>query len=130
MILPDTNIWIDHLRHPDERLDHFLRDEYISGHPVVTGEVAVGSIANRHATISLLLELPQPRLATHAETRVAIENLKLFGRGIGYADCQILTSLMIEKDRDGADETWLWTRDKRLASVAKELDILFPYNDA
>jgi predicted nucleic acid-binding protein len=41
------------------------------------------------------------------------------GRGIGYIDVHLLASAAL------AGTTHLWTRDKRLAAVAADLDLAF-----
>jgi predicted nucleic acid-binding protein len=58
--------------------------------------------------------LPRLREASVAEVRACIETRKLFGRGIGWSDAQIVTTAL----QNGAD---LLTHDKRLAEVWKAL---------
>jgi predicted nucleic acid-binding protein len=45
-----------------------------------------------------------------------IEINSLFGMGIGYVDCHLLTSAALAKVR-------LWTADKRLAAAAQKLNL-------
>jgi predicted nucleic acid-binding protein len=48
-----------------------------------------------------------------------IERHGLMGRGIGYVDALLLASAALGGD------TLLWTRDRRLRSVAQSLDLLY-----
>ena len=47
-----------------------------------------------------------------------IERLKLHGRGVGYVDAHLLASARLSGDA-------LWTRDKRLLTVAEELGLAY-----
>ena len=47
MILPDTSVWVDHLRRKDETLQARLNDRSVLVHPFVIGEVALGHVAHR-----------------------------------------------------------------------------------
>lgn len=55
-------------------------------------------------------------LAEHAEVFRLIEGRRLRGRGIGYVDAQLLAACRLTSDAS------LWTRDRRLASLARRLD--------
>lgn len=86
-------------------------------HPFVTGELACGNLRKRNAVLSLLDEMPQAVVATHVEVRDFLEQHSLMGRGIGWVDVHLLASVYLE---GGAK---LWTRDKKLASVASALGV-------
>lgn len=45
MILVDTSVWIDFLRHGDDHLARLLNRSSVLGHPCVTGELALGNLA-------------------------------------------------------------------------------------
>ncbi len=47
MILPDTSVWVDHLRRKDQALQAQLDDRSVLVHPFVIGEVALGHVAHR-----------------------------------------------------------------------------------
>lgn len=115
MILLDTSVWIDHLRHDDPIVVQLLESDRVLGHPWVLGELSLGGLANRDEVLDLLANLPQAVLATHAETITLIETHELRGRGIGFVDAQLLAATLLSPD------ALLWTRDKRLAAVAAEL---------
>lgn len=117
MILVDTSIWVDHLRNGDAGLIALLEEGNVLAHPWVTGELALGELASRHEVVNLIGNLPQAVVATPAEVLRMIEERHLYGRGIGYVDVQLLGATLL------TPHARLWTRDKRLAEVAAELDI-------
>jgi hypothetical protein len=61
--------------------------------------------------------LPQVRVARLDEVRQMIEMRSLYSHGIGLTDAHLLASVFINPS------TLLWTRDKRLSSVAEALGI-------
>lgn len=113
-ILADTSVWIEHLRGRSEELVEILSTLRIVTHSVVLGELSCGNLPRRQRLLADLDLLPKVREATVAEVRVCIEARKLFGRGIGWSDAQILTSAL----QAGAG---LLTLDKRLAGVWNDL---------
>ena len=119
MVLADTTIWIDHLRHGDQGLVGLLEDGRVAAHPFVVGELALGSLRRRSETLHLLRRLPQAIVATDDEVSLLIETSRLFSRGIGYVDAHFIASVRLTPDLR------LWTRDRRLHSVAKDLSIAF-----
>ena len=74
MILVDTSIWIDHLRLGDERLSTLLTAGQVLAHPFITGELALGSLANRSVVIGAMQSLEQATLATDMEVMQVIAN--------------------------------------------------------
>jgi predicted nucleic acid-binding protein len=115
VILVDTSVWIDHLRSGDAALGEALTDGDVLMHPVILGELACGNLRNRTELMALWRELPAAREATHDEVLSLIERRQLMGRGIGYVDAQLLAAALL------TPATVLWTRDRALARVAKEL---------
>ncbi len=118
MILVDTSVWIDHLRKGVPRLAAALEEGQVVVHPFVLGELACGNLKNRGEVLRLLGELPAAPTATDPEALRFIEERGLMGRGIGYIDVHLLASALL------AGDTRLWTRDKRLAAVAADLDVV------
>lgn len=117
MILADTSIWIDHLRHSDAALAGLLLNGQVLCHPAVIGELALGSLGNREELLSLLSNLPQATQATHSEAMTFIDRHQLFGLGIGYVDAHLLASTAL------TGEAALWTRDRRLHTAAASLGL-------
>jgi len=119
MILVDTSVWVDHLRAGDEDLVYLLNHSQVLMHPFVLGELACGNLRNRNEVLALLKDLPQATVATDDEVLFFIERHALTGRGIGYVDAHVLAAVILR----GA--TWLWTRDKRLRTVADSLELAY-----
>ena len=120
MILVDTSVWVDHLRAGDARLACLLEDNAVVIHPFVVGEIACGNLVDRGLMLDLLQHLPVAEVAEYAEVLGFIEHHGLYGKGIGYVDAHLLASAAIS----GAA---LWTRDKKLRVVARELGCAAPH---
>lgn len=119
MILVDTSVWIDHLRWGDAELSTLLNQSRVLVHPAVIAELALGQLSQRAEILDLLSNLPQATKATEGEVLSLIETHRLFGRGIGYVDAHLLAATLLTADAR------LWTRDKRLASAASDLGVVF-----
>lgn len=119
MILPESTIWIAHLRKPMADLSEMLDQDQVIGHPFVTGEVALGSIANRVRVLDRLDNLPQLPVAEPDFVALMIESLGLWGKGVGYVDTHLLASLRL------AGSAKLWTLDKRLHAQAERLGVAY-----
>ena len=119
MILVDTSVWVDHLREGAPALAAALEQGSVLTHPFVLGELACGNLKNRSEVLRLLGELPGAPIATDAEALDFIERRALMGRGIGYIDVHLLASVAL------AGTARLWTRDKRLATVAADLELAY-----
>lgn len=117
MILVDTSVWIDHLRHTDERLADLLVRGQVLVHPFVTGEIALGSLRQRSLILSLLQELPAAVAATDDEVLQLIEHGPLAGLGIGYIDAHLLAATRL------TPAARLWTRDKRLRAAGQSTGV-------
>jgi predicted nucleic acid-binding protein len=117
VILADTSVWIDHLRHGDPALAASLEDAQIVVHPYVVGELALGSLKNRATLLKLLSDLPQALVASHSEILELIERRSLFGLGLGYVDAHLIASALLSAG------TRLWTRDRRLHEAALSLGL-------
>ncbi|HEY1903997.1 MAG TPA: type II toxin-antitoxin system VapC family toxin [Terracidiphilus sp.] len=117
MILADTTIWIDHFRSENREMRSQLDKRNIAIHPFIVGELALGSLRDRAQTLAWLDLLPQVRVAQLGEVRQMIEARGLHSRGIGLTDAHLIASVFIHPP------TKLWTKDKRLSSVAETLGI-------
>ncbi|MFN0299645.1 MAG: type II toxin-antitoxin system VapC family toxin [Burkholderiales bacterium] len=119
MILVDTSVWVDHLRSGVARMVDLLERGEVVMHPFVVGELACGSLTNRASTLELLQQLPMAAVAELDEVLGYIERHQLHGQGIGYVDAHLLAAVAI----GGAK---LWTRDRRLRTVAQALGCALP----
>ncbi len=116
MILVDTSVWIDHFRKSSSRLTDLLNEEKVLVHPLVIGELACGNLKNRTEIIALLHALPQASQADDSEILFFLEQHNLHGRGVGLIDVHLLASCLL-------GECFLWTADKRLIAIGKQLRI-------
>jgi hypothetical protein len=119
MILVDTSVWIDYLRAGDDALASLLNSSRVLMHPFVLGELACGNLNNRLEVLALLKDLPRSPVATDDEVLYFIEQHELMGRGIGHIDAHLLAAVAL----NGSSK--LWTRDKRLQTVAASLSLDF-----
>ena len=117
-ILADTSVWVDHFKGSSGSLAELLKEGTVVIHPVVIGELATGNLRKRDETLRDLLALPRISPATFEECLAFIAHRRLYGRGIGWSDVQLLASAQLS----GA---LLWTGDKRLNAVARHLHLSF-----
>jgi predicted nucleic acid-binding protein len=115
-VLVDTSVWVDHFRWGSPALAARLRRSNVLCHPFVVGELACGNLRQRDQILALLTSLPEVSVATHDEALAFVDSHRLMGSGIGWVDAHLLASALLSN-------TKLWTLDKRLASVAREIGI-------
>jgi len=120
VILVDTSVWVDYLRRADPALVARLEAGEVLTHPLVIGELAVGNLGQRAATLDSLADLPKAIIPSDNEVLGYIERHRLQGRGLSYVDACLLASTQLTP---GAR---LWTRDRRLAGIAEDLDVSLP----
>lgn len=116
-VLVDTSVWIDFLRSGDEQLSLLLTQCKICMHPMIVGELACGYLQQRKKLMKLWNNLPGVVACSHTEALHYLEQNHLMGRGIGYVDVHLLASVALSAN------TRLWTRDKRLHSIAVEQNL-------
>ena len=112
MILVDSSVWGDYLRHGDATLAALLNRSRVLGHPLVFGELALGNLRQRAMIHESLQNLPQAVVARDDEVVRLIGAMQLFGKGIGYVDAHLLAAVRLTPG------SRLWTRDKRLRALA------------
>ena len=117
MILADSSVWIDHLRANDPLFEEQLYQGRILCHPLVIGEIAMGSLKNRTQFLRSLGKIAQAGVARNAEVLRLVEERHLHGHGLGLIDAHLLASTLI------TPECKLWTRDRRLEKAAADLGI-------
>jgi len=118
MIFADTSVWIDHLRAEDPNIGRLVERLELAMHPFVLGELVLGSIANRADTIAFWLDLPTANVVPADDILSLVERRRLFSRGVGYTDVNLLASALL------GDDLRLWTRDRRLGALAADLGVL------
>ena len=111
MILADTSVWVDHLRHGNRELIEHLEAGEVACHPFVIGELACGRLKDRREILGLLERLPAVPVASHDEAMAFVEARRLDRRGLGWVDVHLLASAVLGGAR-------LWTLDRRLAEAA------------
>jgi predicted nucleic acid-binding protein len=117
VILADTSVWVDHLRHVNDGLVRSLESGQVLAHPFVIGEIALGHLRRRDTVLDHLLQLPRAVMATDDEVLRFIGQHALFGRGIGYIDAHLLAAVRLTEDAR------LWTADRRLRDMAETLGL-------
>lgn len=117
MILVDTSVWIDHLHRAEPMLGSLLQDADVCVHPMIIGELALGTLRNRTVVLGLLAGLTDLPVANHREVLLLVEARSLHGRGLSLIDAQLLASLLLSRT------VALWTRDRRLRSAAEDLGV-------
>lgn len=117
MILVDTSVWIDHLHRADQRLIELLKRNVVATHPHVIGELALGALRDRDALLGSLERLPKVTAARESDVRRLVEDVPLWGRGLTFVDAHLLAATLITPG------CTLWTRDRRLADIARRLGV-------
>ncbi len=116
-VLADTNIWCNYFREGESTLSLLIEHDFLAIHPLVIGELSVGTLPSRIQTIKDLHAFPTLRPATYQETHVLLEENKLWGKGLQWNDLVILASVVTSPG------TLLWTEDKRLADAAERFNV-------
>jgi len=118
MVLVDTSVWVSHLRDGNTELANLLNNGSVLCHPLVVGELACGNLKDRAVILSFLQLLPMSIEAEHEEVLTFIEKNHLMGKGIGYADAQLMASAVLMN-------VPIWTFDKKLSQAAGGLHIKY-----
>jgi hypothetical protein len=82
----------------------------------VVGELACANLTRRARVLSDLEKLPAATEADREDTLFVIASRKLWGKGIGWTDAQLIASALLTDCK-------LWSHDKRLHAVAAALGI-------
>ncbi|MBA3059272.1 MAG: PIN domain-containing protein [Gammaproteobacteria bacterium] len=115
-VLVDTSVWVGHFKQRNERLVALLEAGVVICHPYVVVEVACGTPPSRRAITAMLGELCSSPVATMDEVLEMIERRNLYGRGCGFVDMSLLAATLL------GEQAMIWTLDKRLDSIAGELN--------
>jgi predicted nucleic acid-binding protein len=115
-MLVDTSVWIDHFRRSHPALVAALERGDAECHDFVLGELACGTLPRRDEVLPLMRMLPRIAPVTRDEAMALIEGRRLWGRGLGWVDVNLLAATLVAGAR-------LWTLDRRLREVAHALGI-------
>jgi predicted nucleic acid-binding protein len=118
MILADTSVWIDFFRRGSTRFAKCLTRGQIVTHSVVVGELATGNLLKRSETLGWLAMLPRASEGSVKECLLYLESHRLYGRGVGWNDIQLLVSAQLS-------HVPLWSLDSRLAQLSTELRLAY-----
>ena len=99
------------------KLQELLLSDDVVTHPLIRLELALGSIANREVVLADLSRLPQVPVAKAEELFGLVELRKLYRRGIGITDLNLVASALFDRS------ILIWTRDRRLGDIADELGL-------
>lgn len=113
-VLVDTSVWIDHLHLRDEQLAGLLDAGLVVTHPMVIGELALGTLRDRSTVLGLLAQLSPVQTAYAEDVLALVEARRLHGQGLSLVDAHLLASALITGD------VRIWTRDRHLATVAHD----------
>ena len=119
MVLVDTSIRVGHFRDTNEQLIALLSADQVVCHPFIVAEIACGTPPDRARTLFGLNHLRQIEIAATPEVMEAVEMHRLYGRGCGFVDLSLLTSVLANPNMK------LWTLDKSQAALAAELHLEF-----
>jgi predicted nucleic acid-binding protein len=117
VILVDTSVWIDHLHAAEPGLVDLLDRDEVGANPAVIEELALGSIKERGAVVSLLGALYRFPSLSHDEILEFVDSRQLWGRGLSATDVHLLGSVLLVPGSE------LWTRDKRLRAAAADVGV-------
>ena len=118
MVLVDTSVWVEHLRHGHGELASLLMQGEVVSHRLVIGELACGFIRNRNEVFYLLRKLPAAVEADHDEVMGFLQKNQLMGKGLGWIDVHLMASAFLS-------QTPLWTLDAKLRLEASRLGIAY-----
>jgi len=117
-VLVDTSVWIDFLRNGDRSLAALLESNDVLCHPFVIGELACGPLNRRAEILESLNSLPAAPAVRQSEALHFIDIHNLYRKGIGFIDLHLLASANLGRVK-------LWTRDRQLLRLARNLGIAF-----
>jgi predicted nucleic acid-binding protein len=117
-VLVDTSVWIAHFQRSDLRFQALLSDGSALIHSAVVGELACGNLTRRSRVLSDLRKLSAAAEADPEDTLFVIESRRLWGKGIGWTNAQLIASALLT----GCS---LWSHDKQLQKVAAGLGIAY-----
>lgn len=117
-VLIDSSAWINHLKVADAAVIAVLSSGRALTHPMVIGELTLGTPKDRKRTLESISLLQRTNAASMDEVLQFVERERLYGLGCGLIDVTLLMSTLITP---GAT---LMTLDNRLAALADRFKVL------
>lgn len=119
MTLVDSSVWIEHLRKPVPELEELLATDRALIHPMVLGELSLSPSRDAKYEQALLQWslIEQVPVVAGDEVMSLVTRFKLWGRGIGWVDCNLLASAreahchLLTRDK-ALKAAWLQVRPK------------------
>jgi len=118
-VLVDTSVWVDHFKETNPELSDLLEQDRVLTHPMIIGELACGTPPDRENLLAYFMNLQQPYVARLADMLDFVAKQKIYGCGCGFVDINVLLSARITPG------VKIWTRDKRLAQLARTFDLSY-----
>ena len=121
IVLVDTSVWIRFLSNRSPyaaELDALLSRDEVSGHEFIYGELLIGDEGGRKALLANYQQMHQAPAVPHRDVVEFVRDRRLHRRGIGWIDAHLLASALV-------GHLTLWTTDRRLAAVAREIGIAY-----
>jgi len=121
MVLVDTSIWIRYLQDRPPfaaELQALLRDDLVTGHELVYGELLIGDNGGRRKHLEIYDQIYWAGRVPHAGVVAFVRAHQLSGRGVSWIDVSLLASAYAAKIP-------FWTADARLRQIAEELGIAY-----
>ena len=122
MVLVDTSVWIRFLagREPfASGLDELLGRDEVVGHEMVFGELLLGNMGGgRRNLLEAYTQMYQASTVAHQEVVEFVRERRLFGRGVGWINVNILASAVVGGFR-------IWTADPRFFTLADGLQVAY-----
>jgi predicted nucleic acid-binding protein len=112
----DSSVWIAHLHKSIPRLVEIIDAGDVLTHPAVIGELSCGNFRHRASILADIRRLPRAEEGRFEEVLQMIEAQKLYGKGLGWVDCQLLASASLSS-------VGIFTQDRALAKAASGLGI-------
>jgi predicted nucleic acid-binding protein len=116
VILVDTSVWISHLRQADAELKRLLLEELVFMHPFIVGELACGNLPNRSRLLLDFASIERVSTAQAEEVLILVDVNRIYGRGLGWTDVNLLASALLHKCA-------LWTLDNALRKAAVDVGV-------
>ena len=117
-VIVDTSVWRKYLAgvSSTRRLGQLLDEDAVLLHPFVLGELTLGGLSDREA--SIFRRLPEAPVVDHAEVLEFVAKRHLTRKGVGWVDAHLLASTFLA----GAH---LWSMDRALIAAARSLEVAF-----